>query len=56
LNGRVTPPRFDTAAPGRAYDVAAVREQRGRTRELLGPVDGTWWSSLTGSAAVVTRG
>lgn len=39
--GRVTSGRFDPAALGRAYDVAAVREQRVRTRELLGPVDGT---------------
>jgi hypothetical protein len=37
----VTAARFDAAALGRAYDVAAVREQRARTRELLGRVDGT---------------
>lgn len=36
----MTPARSDAAALGRAYDVAAVREQRARTRELLGPVDG----------------
>jgi arsenite methyltransferase len=37
----VTSARFDAAALGRAYDVVAVREQRARTRELLGRVDGT---------------
>ena len=37
----MTASRFDAAALGRAYDVPAVREQRDRTRALLGPVRGT---------------
>lgn len=37
----MTSTRFDAAALSRAYDVAAVREQRVQTRKLLGPVGGT---------------
>ena len=51
----MTSVRFGAAALGRAYDVAAVREQQ-RGADLRGQADRGTWCCLTRRATVVTRG